>query len=136
MLSLLRLAMSRSANVKTITDLDMKSIDSMRDQAPMLVKYVNELSERNLGCLFKYVNIVKDYALAVANPLGIYLLLEICSISSINVAKFLDQNIDWFKVTCSKYSKIFKYLFKINKFRINVMRLMNKFESIRLSCGH
>lgn len=98
MLSLLRLAMSRSANIKTITDFDIKSIDSMRDQAPQLVKYVNELSERNLGCLFKYVNIVKDYALAVANPLGIYLLLEICSISSINVAKFLDQNIDWFKV--------------------------------------
>lgn len=91
--------MGKSAQLKTISELDAKSIDSMRDQAPMLVKYVSELSERNLSCLLKYINIVKDYALAVANPLGIYLLLEICSISSINVAKFLEQNLDWFKVS-------------------------------------
>lgn len=95
--------MSKSAQLKTISELDAKSIDSMRDQAPMLVKYMSELSERNLGCLLKYINIVKDYALAVANPLGIYLLLEICSISSINVAKFLEQNLDWFKVTVKMF---------------------------------
>jgi hypothetical protein len=79
----------------------------------MLVKYArDELAERNIGCLFKYVNIVKDYCLAVANPIGIYLLLEICSISSPKVARLLHENIDWFKVTLT-------ITFKLNSRLIN-----------------
>lgn len=99
-LIILRLALAKSAQIASVLSIDAKSIDAWRDQAPMLVKYArDELAERNIGCLFKYVNIVKDYCLAVANPIGIYLLLEICSISSPKVARLLHENIDWFKVT-------------------------------------
>jgi hypothetical protein len=99
-LTILRLALTRSAKVEGLGAqvIDMKAIDSMKDQAPKLAKYVRDLSERNLNCLFKYVNVIKDYALTVANPLGIYLLLEICSISPFNVTKYLHENVEWLKV--------------------------------------
>jgi hypothetical protein len=88
--------LTKSAKIESQI-IDVKSLESIKDQAPKLAKYVDELSKRNLNCLFKYVNIIKDYALTVGNPLGIYLLLEICSISPFNITKFLHDNVDWFK---------------------------------------
>lgn len=96
--------------------IDMKAIDSMKDQAPKLAKYVRDLSERNLNCLFKYVNVIKDYALTVANPLGIYLLLEICSISPFNVTKYLHENVEWLKVRHILNSIIFKLTIHFDTF--------------------
>ena len=95
-LVILRLALSRGAGLKPQI-IDSKSLESIRDQAPLLSGYVHELSKKNLNCLFKYVNIIKEYTLTMANPLGLYLLLEICAISPFNVTKFLHDDIEWLK---------------------------------------
>ncbi|RNA28279.1 proteasome-associated ECM29 -like protein, partial [Brachionus plicatilis] len=95
-LVILRLALSNSAGLSAQI-IDAKNLESVKDEAPSLSKYVRELSEKNLNCLFKYVNIIKEYALTVANGLGIYLMLEICAISPLNITKFLHDNIEWFK---------------------------------------
>ncbi len=57
-----------------------------------------KLGTENLNVLFKYVNIVKEYALTTSNSLGIYLLLEICSISPLNITQILSQDLEWLKV--------------------------------------
>lgn len=93
---MLRLALSKSANIKAQI-IDSKSLESIREEAPRLASYVNKLAKQNLNCLFKYVNIIKEYALTVANSLGVYLLLEICSLSPFNVTKFLHDEVDWLK---------------------------------------
>ena len=95
-LVVLRLALSKSANIKAQI-IDSKSLESIREEAPRLASYVNKLAKQNLNCLFKYVNIIKEYALTVANSLGVYLLLEICSLSPFNVTKFLHDEVDWLK---------------------------------------
>jgi hypothetical protein len=107
LLIVLRLAMSKSARIKPQI-IDSKSLESVRDEAPLLASYVKELSKKNLNCLFKYVNIVKEYALTAGNALGIYLLLEICSISPLNITKFIKEDLEWFKV------KIFQLIFVKN----------------------
>ena len=96
-LIILRLALSKSANIKAQI-LDAKSLESAKDEAPLIANYVKKLSIENINCLFKYVNIVKEYALTCANPLGIYLLLEICSISSLNITQYLNDDLEWLKV--------------------------------------
>ena len=93
----MRLALSKSAGLKPQV-IDSKSLDSIRDETPLLAKYINELSRTSLDCLFKYVNIIKEYSLTAANSLGIYLLLEICSISPFNITKFLKEDLEWLKV--------------------------------------
>lgn len=96
-LIILRLALSKSAGLSSQI-IDAKNLESVKDEAPLLCKYVRNLSETNLNCLFKYVNIIKEYALTVANGLGIYLMLEICAISPFNITKFLYDDIEWFRV--------------------------------------
>ena len=96
-LTILRMALSKSANLKNAQIIDSKSLESSKDETPLLFNYVKKLSQENLNCLFKYVNIIKEYALTVGNPLGIYLLLEISSISPVNITKFLHENIEWLK---------------------------------------
>jgi len=93
----LRLALSKSAKLKGQI-IESKSLESIKDEAFLLVDYVSKLSQTNLNCLFKYVNIIKEYAFTVANSLGIYLLLEICSISPLNITRFLNDNLEWLKV--------------------------------------
>ncbi|CAF0720691.1 unnamed protein product [Brachionus calyciflorus] len=95
-LTMLRLTLSKSAGINPQI-IDSKNLESVKDEAPLLSKYVRQLSQSNLECLFKYVNIIREYALTVANGLGIYLLLEICSISPFNVTKFLHDDIEWLK---------------------------------------
>jgi len=65
-----------------------------------LAGFVRVLSEKNMNCLLKYVNIIKEYALTAGNALGLYLLLEICSISSSSVTKFLYEDVEWLKNQC------------------------------------
>lgn len=95
-LVMLRLALSMSSGLRPQI-IDSKSLESIKDEAPLLTKYVRQLSQNNLNCLFKYVNIIKEYTLTVANSLGLYLLLEICAISTFNVTKFLHDDIEWLK---------------------------------------
>jgi len=101
------LALSKSAGLKGQI-IETKSLESIKDEASLLVGYVNKLSQTNLNCLFKYINIVKEYAFTVANSLGVYLLLEICSISPINITQFLNENIEWLKVISFFEQKILK----------------------------
>lgn len=96
-LVILRLTLSKSAGLKSQI-IDAKNLEAVKDEAPQLTRYVRELSNKNLECLFKYVNVIKEYALTVANGLGIYLLLEICAISPFNVTRFLHDDIEWLKV--------------------------------------
>lgn len=98
-LVILRMAMSTSANLEAQI-IEPKALESMRDNACLIVNYVAELSGKNLNTLFKYVNIVKEYALTVANALGIYLLLEICSIAPVNITQVLYENVEWIKNQC------------------------------------
>jgi hypothetical protein len=107
-LVLLRLSLSISAKIKPQI-IDVKLLESIRDEAPQLANYVNKLAHENLNCLFKYVNLVKDYALTTSNSLGIYLLLEICSISKLNITQVLSQDLEWLKVGRKKFRKF--YLF-------------------------
>lgn len=69
-LVILRLTLSTSANLKPQI-IEPKAIEAIRDDACLVVDYVNALSKSNLNTLFKYVNIVRDYALTVGNALGI-----------------------------------------------------------------
>jgi proteasome component ECM29 len=96
-LTILRMALSKSANLKNAQIVDSKSLESSKDETPLLFNYVKKLSQENLNCLFKYVNIIKEYALTVGNALAIYLLLEISSISPVKITKFLHENIEWLK---------------------------------------
>jgi hypothetical protein len=98
-LVILRLSLSKSANLKPQI-IDPKSLESIRDEACLLVDYVSKLSIENLDCLMNYVKIVKEYALTACNPLGIYLLLEICSISLFNLTQILNDNLEWIKNQC------------------------------------
>ncbi len=95
-LVVLRLAMSKGAKLKPQV-VDAKSLESIRDETPQLAKYVSELSSSNLGCLFKYVNLLKEYALTAGNAFGLYLLLEICSIAPVNITNILKEDLEWLK---------------------------------------
>jgi proteasome component ECM29 len=95
-LVILRLALSKSAQLKPQI-IDAKNLDAIKDEAPLLVNYVAQLGKDNLNSLFKYINIIKEYTLTVGNPLGVYLLLEICSISSLNIGTFLKDDLEWLK---------------------------------------
>lgn len=68
-LVILRMALSTSANLKPQI-IEPKALESIRDDACLIVNYVTKLGAENLNTLFKYVNIVKEYALTVANALG------------------------------------------------------------------
>jgi len=96
-LVILRLALSISAKIKPQI-IDYKILESIRDEACLIASYVFKLGTENLNVLFKYVNIVKEYALTTSNSLGIYLLLEICSISPLNITQILSQDLEWLKV--------------------------------------
>lgn len=93
----MRLSLSLSAKIPAQI-VDYKVLESIRDEASLIAHYVNKLGKENLNCLFKYVNIVKEYALTTSNSLGIYLLLEICSISQLNITQILSQDLEWLKV--------------------------------------
>ena len=93
------MALTRSAGLKGTHAIDVKSLDTAKDEAPHLVAYVSKLSACNLPALVKYVNIVKEYALVVSNPLGMYMLLEICSITPMNSTEQLFDHIEWLKVS-------------------------------------
>lgn len=101
-LTVLRKALAKSAGSESEA-IDAKALESAKDQAPTLAKYVAELGAQNLNSLLKYVNIIKDYTLAMANPLGVYMLLEICSISPHGITKCLYDNVNWFKVGVDLY---------------------------------
>ena len=96
-LVLLRMSLSKSANLKAQV-IDLRSIDSIKDEAPSLVKYLERLSNDNIEVLNKYVRLVKDYVVVVGNPLGVYLLLEICATSPFSVTKTLIEDVEWIKV--------------------------------------
>ncbi len=95
-LVMLRLALSREAKLKPQV-IDAKSLESIRDETPQLAKYIHKLSAANLGCLFKYVNLIKEYTLTAGNSLGLYLLLEICSIAPVNITSNLKEDLEWLK---------------------------------------
>ena len=99
-LVLMRLSLSKSANLKPQI-IDLKSIDTIKDEAPLLLKYIESLAsnESSLQVLNKYVHLIKEYAIVFGNSLGIYLLLEICAISPFILTKSLIENIDWIKVS-------------------------------------
>ena len=65
----IRLALSKSANIKAQI-LDAKSFKSAKEEVPLIANYVKKLSIENNNCCFKYVNIVKEYALTSANSRG------------------------------------------------------------------
>lgn len=96
-LVLLRMSLSKNANLKAQI-IDLRSIDSIKDEAPSLVKYLEKLTNDNIDVLNKYVKLVKDYVVVVGNPLGIYLLLEICATSPFIVTKSLIEDVEWIKV--------------------------------------
>ncbi len=100
-LVILRMALSTSANLEAQI-IEPKALESIRDSACLLVDYVGKLSSTNLTTLFRYVTLVKEYTLTVANALGIYLLLEICSIApvSVKIAQVLAENVEWVKSQC------------------------------------
>lgn len=95
-LVILRMSLSTSANLKPQI-IEPRALESIRDDACLIVDYVRQISQENLNTLFKYVNIVKEYVLTVANALGIYLLLEICSIAPLDITQILYENIEWLK---------------------------------------
>lgn len=103
----MRLSLSKSANLKPQV-IDLKSIDTIKDETPQLVKYLDELANRNINVLYKYINLIKEYAIVVGNSLGIYLLLEICAISPFNVTKNLIEDIEWIKVNLTCQYNILK----------------------------
>ena len=79
-LVILRMSLSTSAGLKPQI-IEAKALESIRDEACLIFDYVKTLSAQNINILFKYLNIVKDYALAVANPLGMMMtmfILKIC----------------------------------------------------------
>ncbi len=94
---LIRLSLSKSALLKPQV-IDLKSIESIRDESPLLVKYLAGMAVTKLDVLNKYVKLVKDYAITVGNSLGLYLLLEICATSPYNATKVLADSLDWIKV--------------------------------------
>jgi proteasome component ECM29 len=71
MLVILRMSLSTSANLNPQV-IDSKSLESIKEEAYLIFDYVKKLTNENLNILFKYVNIVKEYAITVANALGIY----------------------------------------------------------------
>ena len=91
------MSLSKNANSKAQI-IDLRSIDSIKDEAPSLVKYLEKISKDNISALNKYVKLVKDYAFVVGNPLGIYLLLEICATSPYIITKSLIEDVEWIKV--------------------------------------
>jgi len=72
-LAILRMALSTSADLKPQL-IDAKALETIKDEACLVVEYVKALGGRNLNTLFKYLNIIKEYALTVANALGNMLL--------------------------------------------------------------
>jgi hypothetical protein len=100
-LVILRMALSTSANLEAQI-IEPKALESIRDSACLIVDYVGKLSSTNLTTLFRYVTLVKEYTLTVANALGIYLLLEICSIApvSVKIGQHLAENVEWVKSQC------------------------------------
>ena len=69
---------------------------------------MEKLCDENEDALVKYVKFVTEYAITVANSLGIYLMLEVCAISPFKIVKSLSEDLEWIKVTNSaKEVKIF-----------------------------
>ncbi len=108
-LVLIRLSLSKSANLKPQI-IDLKSIDAIKDESPLLVKYLNDLAVDKTNVLKKYVTLIKNYAITVGGPLGLYLLLEICATSPYGVTKVLVDDIEWIKVHSKKKTKTIFFL--------------------------
>lgn len=76
----------------------MKSLDHTKDEAPTLKQYFESVSNEDIDVLLGYLQIVKTYATAVGNALGIFLLLEISAILSNKITKYLIDDLEWIKV--------------------------------------
>lgn len=102
------MSLSKSANLKAQV-IDLRSIDAIKDEAPSLVKYLEKLSKENVDVLNKYVKLVKDYVVVVGNPLGIYLLLEICATSPFIVTRSLIEDVEWIKTQAYSVKEEIRY---------------------------
>ena len=97
MLVYLRQCLAASAGVEP----DLESVNAMRDQAPIIARYVAKLLQEQpgeKGPIGVYINIIRQLLTAIGGSPAMYCLLEVVAVARQQLAPQFIKHLDWIKV--------------------------------------